>query len=143
MKKGTNLMNILGEMNGTIARYEKHASLADLCADVRTAVSTLAETTMHFAAGAKAGKFLAPVANAYPFLMLMGKVVMAWLLLWEAGVARGNLDGICAGKGIDPADVRECNALAKEDAEAAFYTGKIAGARYFVKHVLPEVDAAV
>ena len=98
---------------------------------------------MHFDASAKAGKFLVPVANAYPFLMLMGKVVMAWLLLWEAGVARGTLDGICAGKGIDPADVRGCHALAKEDADAAFYTGKIAAARYFVKHVLPEVDAAV
>ncbi len=68
----------------------------------------------------------------YPYLMLMGKVVMAWLLMWEAGVTRGKLDAICAGKGIDPANVRECNALAKEDAEAAFYTGKTAAARYFV-----------
>ena len=142
MKKGMYLMNLLGEMNGTIARYEKHAGLADLCGDVRTAVNTLAETAMHFAVSAKAGKFMAPVANAYPFLMLMGKVVMAWLLLWEAGVARGKLDGICAGKGIDPADARECSALAKEDAEAAFYTGKTTAARYFVRHVLPEVDAA-
>jgi len=26
--------------------------------------------------------------------------------------------------------------------EAAFYTGKTTAARYFVRHVLPEVDAA-
>ena len=36
-----------------------------------------------------------PVGNAYPFLM-MSKVVMAWLLLWEAGVAREKLDEIAA-----------------------------------------------
>ena len=133
---------VLGVEHHAFATAQREHRLADLCGDVRTAVNTLAETAMHFAVSAKAGKFMAPVANAYPFLMLMGKVVMAWLLLWEAGVARGKLDGICAGKGIDPADARECSALAKEDAEAAFYTGKTTAARYFVRHVLPEVDAA-
>jgi len=106
-------------------------------------VNTLAETAMYFAASAKGGKFMIPVGNAYPFLMLMGKVVMSWLLFWEAGVARGKLETICAGKGIDPSDARSLNALAKEDADAAFYTGKVAAARYFIRHVLPEVDAAV
>lgn len=143
MKKGMNLMSLLGEMNETVAKYEKRAGLADLCGEVRAAVNTLAETAMHFAANAKAGEFLAPVANAYPFLMLMGKVVMAWLLLWEAGVACGKLEEMCAGKGIDPLNVPKRNALAKGDAEAAFYTGKAAAARYFIRHVLPEVDAAV
>ena len=83
-----------------------------------------------------------PVGNAYPFLMLMGKVVMAWLLLWEAGVAREKLDEIAAGKGIHPSDMQSLNLLAKENADAAFYIGKVAAARYFIKHVLPEVDAA-
>jgi hypothetical protein len=74
--------------------------------------------------------------------MMMGKVIMAWLLLWEAGVAREKLEGISAKKGIDPADVPKLNHLAKENTDAAFYIGKVAAARYFIKHVLPEVDAA-
>jgi hypothetical protein len=88
-------------------------------------VNTLAETAMLFAASGKAGKFLIPVSNAYPFLMLMGQVVTAWLLLWEAGVAKEKL-GAPDGGGADK----------------AFYEGKLATARYFIKHVLPEVDAA-
>lgn len=83
-----------------------------------------------------------PVGNAYPFLM-MSKVVMAWLLLWEAGVAREKLDEIAAGKRIPPADMRNLSLLAKENTDTAFCIGKVAAARYFIKHVLPEIDAAV
>jgi hypothetical protein len=64
-----------------------------------------------------------PVANATPFLMLMGQVVMAWMLLWQAGVAKEKLAAPAA-------------------ADRAFYEGKVASARYFIKHVLPEADAA-
>jgi len=57
--------------------------------------------------------------------MLMGQVVTAWLLLWEAGVAKEKLAAPDGG-----------------GADKLFYEGKIATARYFIKHVLPEVDAA-
>ncbi|HRS83466.1 MAG TPA: acyl-CoA dehydrogenase, partial [Smithellaceae bacterium] len=88
LKKGMYFMSLLGEMNATIAKYQENAALKDLAGDVRQAANTLAETAMYFAESSKAGKFLIPVGNAYPFLMLMGKVVMAWLLFWEAGAAR-------------------------------------------------------
>lgn len=143
LKKGIYFMSLLGEMNATVTAYQGNAALKDLADDVRKAVNTLAEMAMYFAGSAKAGKFLIPIGNAYPFLMMMGKVVMAWLLLWEAGVAREKLEGICSVKGIDPSDADKLNALAKEDVDAAFYIGKISAARYFIKHVLPEVDAAV
>ena len=143
LKKGLYFMSLLGEMNAAITQYQGNAALKDLADDVRQAVNTLAETAMYFAASSKAGKFLIPVSNAYPFLMMMSKVVMAWLLLWEAGVAREKLDEIAAGKGIPPADMRNLRLLAKESTDTAFYIGKVAAARYFIKHVLPEVDAAV
>jgi hypothetical protein len=143
MKKGMYFMSLLGEMNATVAAYQGSAALADLSADVQKAVNTLADLAMYFAGSAKAGKFMIPVANAYPFLMLMGKVVMAWLLLWEAGVAREKLEGIASGQGVDLSDGAKVSALAKADADAAFYIGKVSAARYFIKHVLPEVDAAV
>jgi len=57
--------------------------------------------------------------------MLMGQVSMAWLLLWQAGVANEKLAAPDGG-----------------GADKAFFEGKVASARYFIKHVLPEVDAA-
>jgi hypothetical protein len=116
-------MNLLGEMGGTIAKYQ--AALPDLAPDVQAAMNTLTEVAMLFAASGKAGKFLIPVSNATPFLMLMGQAVMAWMLLWQAGVAKEKL-----------------SAPEVVGADKAFYEGKIASARYFIKHVLPEVDAA-
>ncbi len=143
LKKGMYFMSLVGEMNATVVKYRGNAVLTDLAGDVQKAVNTLAEMAMYFAGTTKAGKYLIPIGNAYPFLMLMGKVLMAWLLLWEAGVAREALEGIASAQGVDPADARKLNALAKEDVDAAFYIGKVAAARYFIKHVLPEVDAAV
>jgi alkylation response protein AidB-like acyl-CoA dehydrogenase len=123
LKKGMYFMNLLGEMGATIAKYQP--ALPDLTPDVQAAMNTLAEVAMLFAASGKTGKFLIPVSNAYPFLMLMGQVVMAWMLLWQAGVAKEKLAAPDGG-----------------GADRAFYEGKVASARYFIKHVLPEVDAA-
>jgi alkylation response protein AidB-like acyl-CoA dehydrogenase len=140
LKKGAYFMIFLGEMGATIAKYQQ--ALPELAADVQNAVGILTELSMFFASSAKAGKFMIPVSNAYPFLMLMGKVVVAWLLLWEAGIAKQKVDEISKAKGIDVADPAKITALAEDDVEAAFYIGKIYGAKYFVKHVLPEVEAA-
>ena len=123
LKKGMYFVNLLGEMGLTIAKYQ--AALPDLAPDVQASINTLTETAMLFAASGKAGKFLIPVANAYPFLMLMGQVVTAWLLLWEAGVAKEKLAAPDGG-----------------GADKFFYEGKVATAQYFIKNVLPEVDAA-
>jgi hypothetical protein len=93
---------------------------------VQGAVNALADIGMFFAACGKQGKFLVPVAHAYPFMTMMGKALSGWFLLWEAGVAAERLE-----------------ALGNGGREEAFYKGKIAGARYFARNVLPEVDAVV
>ncbi len=142
MKKGLYFMNLLGEMGATITKYKENHDLKDLAADVQAAVNLLAETGMYFAGCAKAGRFLIPVANAYPFLMMMGKVIMSWLLLWEAGVAAEKLTVLYREQGIDLQNAGQVQAFIKDHQDAAFYAGKGASARYFIKHVLPEVHAA-
>jgi hypothetical protein len=136
MKKGMYFMNLLGEMGATVARYKDHPVLKDLAADVQNGVNVLADLAMYFASCGKSGKFLVPVGNAYPFLMAMGKVVLAWLLLWEAGVAREKLDVLCP-------DAAKLSEVVKSDKDAAFYAGKVTAAQYFIKHILPEIDAVV
>ncbi len=126
MNKGAHFMNLLGEMNNTVAKAKGVESLKDLAEDVEGAIGALADMAMFFAKCGKEGKFLVPLGNSYPFLMMMGKVVSAWLLLWEAVVAAEKLDG--DGDGAS---------------DTAFYQGKVAGARYFIKHVLPEIDGTI
>ncbi|MBN2297079.1 MAG: acyl-CoA dehydrogenase C-terminal domain-containing protein, partial [Deltaproteobacteria bacterium] len=136
-------MGLLGEMNSTIARYKDGNGLSDIAGDVQNAVNKLGEMGLYFAMCGKEGKFLVPINNAYPFLMMMGKVVSAWFLLWQAGVAQSKLDALAKDKGVDTADKAALAGFIKNNKDAAFYSGKVYSARFFVKNVLPEVDAAV
>jgi len=126
MNKGAFFMSLVGEMNKTVAKAKGIPALKDLAEDVEAGVAALPDLAMFFAKCGKEGKFLVPLAHAYPFLMMMGKVTSAWLLLWQADIAAEKLDAESDGS-----------------ADAAFYKGKIAAARYFIKNVLPEIDGTI
>jgi len=141
-KGGAYFMNLIGEMNETIGRYRESAELKDLADDVQQAVAALGETGFFFAQCAGEKDFLTPVNHAYPFLMMMGKVIAGWFLLWEAGVAQEKLNALSRGKGVEATDRDSWKAFMGESKDAAFYAGKVFTARYFIKNILPEARAA-
>ena len=61
--------------------------------------------------------------QSVPFLLAVGDLLIGWLLLHQAEMAAAALDA-------DPTD-----------ADRAFYTGKIAAAKFFAKNVLPRLAA--
>ncbi|MFY9397915.1 MAG: acyl-CoA dehydrogenase [Desulfomonilia bacterium] len=142
MKKGAYFMGLLNEMNHTIAQYKDLGEVRDFAGDVQKAVNTLSEMGLFLATCSREGKFLIPLGNAYPFLMMMGKVVAGWLLLWQAGVARTRLEELAKAQGVDQGDSAAWAKFVRANRDAAFYAGKIYSARFFAKNVLPEVDAA-
>ncbi|MFC3998327.1 acyl-CoA dehydrogenase [Nocardiopsis sediminis] len=99
---------------------EERAVLADAAADVEKIVEVMVG---HALASTEEPQELYKVGlNATRLLMAVGDVVLGWLLLRQAEVALAAIDG--AG----PAD-------------ADFYTGKIAAARFFADQILPRVSA--
>jgi alkylation response protein AidB-like acyl-CoA dehydrogenase len=140
-RKGKDFMNFLGEMGATVARYGGAPELAGLAKEVQDAVNLLAEMGMYFAQCGKEGKFMVPVGNAYPFLMLMGTVSMAWLLFWQAGIAQEKLSAVLKEAGVDAADGKAVRAFLREHRDGAFYQGKIIAAEYYISHMLPEAHA--
>ncbi|MFC4565056.1 acyl-CoA dehydrogenase [Nocardiopsis mangrovi] len=99
---------------------EERAALADAAADVEKIVEIMVG---HALGSAEDPRELYKVGlNTTRLLMAVGDVVLGWLLLRQAEVALAAIDG--AG----PAD-------------ADFYTGKIAAARFFADQVLPRVAA--
>ena len=143
MKKGAYFMTLIGEMQATVDTANRISVLSALSADVLAAVNTLTELVLFFGQCGKQGKFLIPIGHAYPFLMLMGKVVSAWLLLWQAGIAQTRLDALAHAKGVSKPDQEAWKGFIKDNQDAAYYAGKVSAAQYFIKNVLPEVDAAV
>ncbi|TQN28813.1 hypothetical protein FHX37_4178 [Haloactinospora alba] len=99
---------------------EERAILADAAADVEKIVETMVADAMR---SAEESRELYKVGlNTTRLLMAVGDVVLGWLLLRQADVALGAIDGA----GQDDQD---------------FYTGKIAAARFFADQILPRVSA--
>ena len=64
--------------------------------------------------------------------------MLAWFHIWQAGIADEKLSAIIKNAGIDPKDKKAMYGLSKQDKEAAFYMGKLQGARFYIKNILPE-----
>ena len=118
MKKGKPVMDLLGEMNKTLAEAKAISGLEDFAADLEKAVNKLGEVGIHMGTTAMSPKVLNAFGFAYPFMDVTGDVVMAWMLLWRATIA-----------------ARKVEKAKKKD--AAFYEGQIKGAEFFIKTLLP------
>ena len=132
MKKGAVFMDFLDEIKTIIERAKAIDSLTPLSAALESAVEQLGETAMSIGKQAMSPEFKTAFACAHPFMMAMGDVIMAWMLLWRAVVAAPKLEKIIGG-----ANDEKKNDLIEKDKQAAFYDGQIKGARYFIRSVLP------
>ena len=139
--KGANLMSFLSEMNTTIKIYGNNETLKSISDDVRKAVDLLAEMAMFYTQCGKEGRFMVPIATAYPFLHMMGTICLAWLLFWQAGISQEKLEQILGSKGIDKADRKALRSLLQNDKEAAFYHGKVMSATFYIRNVLPSAHS--
>ncbi len=118
MKKGKPVMDLLGEMNKTLAEAKTISGLEDFAVDLEKAVNKLGEVGIHMGTTAMSPKVLNAFGFAYPFMDVTGDVVMAWMLLWRATIA-----------------ARKTEKAKKKD--AAYYEGQIKGAEFFIKTLLP------
>jgi alkylation response protein AidB-like acyl-CoA dehydrogenase len=119
MNQGQTVMDLLGEIQKTIAAAKSISSLQDVAKKVEAAVNKLGEVAMHISQTAMSEKVMHAFAHAYSFMEVCGDVVMGWLLLWRASIAAQNLT----------------NGAGKKD--VAFYEGQIKSAEFFANSILP------
>ena len=113
MKKGKPFMDLLGEMNLTIAAAKEIPELEAMADKLQNAVNKLGETAMHLGMTAMSEKVLDAFAMAHPFLDITGDVCLGWFHLWRAVTASSKLE------------------KAKKK-DKAFYEGQIKTAEYFI-----------
>jgi alkylation response protein AidB-like acyl-CoA dehydrogenase len=138
--KGMNVMNLLGQITETITKTKEIEALKKYAAKLEAAQNAIIDLTMQFAQMAKSADFLIPVLNATPYLDILGDVVVGHFLLQAAGIADGKLNSIYEEKGIGDS-LGKKRALVRENADAAFYAGKIAAAKFFVVDILSTVES--
>lgn len=132
MKNGVVFMSLMAEMAKTIGAAKQTQTLEALAQKLETAVNRLGETAMHIGKTAMSADFKVAFSFASPFLDVMGDVIVAWMLLWRAVVARPALDEL-----IDGANGEELEKLIEKNKNAAFYAGQIKSAEYFIEAILP------
>lgn len=139
-RDGRDFINLITEMNQTIALYQNQAGLQDLAGDLQVRVNRLADMGSFFSDCAREGKMLVPVSNATPFVGLIGDICVAWMLFQQAGIAARKLDALYTEAQIDNGDTAAQNAYLDRNKQAAFYAGKVYSARFFIKNILPQID---
>ena len=119
MAQGRVFMNFLGEIQRTIALARDIQGLEELTAEFERAVNRLGEVALHLGKSALSPQFKIAFAHAFPFLEVMGDVVLSWMLLWRAALARQKLDGSAKKKDVE------------------FYEGQLKTAEFFIHTILP------
>ena len=119
LNQGKPIMDLLGEIQKTLAEAKKMERLQGDAKRVEKAVNRLGEVALHLGQTAMSPKVLHAFAYAHPFLDVSGDVVLAWLHLWRATVAATALE-----KGAKKKD-------------AAFYEGQLKSAEFFIHTILP------
>jgi hypothetical protein len=120
LNKGAVFEAFIAEMTAAADRAAAIAELAPLALEVRKAIDRLQALAKHIQETLKSDSLKVAYANSVPFLMVMGDVIMAWMLIGRAGIAIRKIEQGSKGK------------------EEAFYQGQIFSADYFVKSVLPQ-----
>jgi alkylation response protein AidB-like acyl-CoA dehydrogenase len=119
LNQGKPIMDLLGEIQKTLARAKGVERLKGLVDRVEKAVNRLGEAALHLGQTAMSPKVLNAFAFAHPFMDVCGDVILAWMHLRRATVAVAALE-----KGARKKD-------------AAFYEGQVKSAEFFIHAILP------
>jgi hypothetical protein len=132
MKKGMVFMNLINEINATIARAREMTPLVPLADSLEKTVNTLSETAMYLGQTAMSAEFKTAFAHATPFLAVVGDVIAGWMLLWRATAASPALEKIVGSK-----QGKDRETLILKNKDAAFYQGQLKTAEFFIQSILP------
>lgn len=120
LAKGAVFQNYIENIRETIRRAGAEESLSSLAAEVKKVLDGLQAGAQHILNTFQSNDRKSALAQAHPFLMAMGDITMAWMLLWRANIAA------------------ECLQKEGKQKERIFYQGQIQGADYYIHTVLPE-----
>jgi len=138
--KGQNMMNLLFEIAGTIDRAKKNKDLKPYVSHLEDAHMAVMLLAQQFSEWSKGSNFLVPIIQARPFLMILGDLIVGWMLIQGAAIASEKLAAMYVKYGAEDSKGKQ-RALIRENAEASFYYGKVASAKYFAVNVLSQIVA--
>jgi len=120
INNGKPFEDLIVAINQTIKTAGAIAGLEKLAGKMEKATAKLAETGRHMPKLLLSDKMLTACSLSYPFLKVMGEVILGWMHIWRASVAASLLDGHNLKK-----------------SELDFYTGQVKTAEFYINTILP------
>ncbi|MEC9072082.1 MAG: acyl-CoA dehydrogenase C-terminal domain-containing protein, partial [Myxococcota bacterium] len=139
---GIMMMTMLNEVNRFLTGPAKEGAFAPEVRELAEARNVVASTAMAFAQRSMSGDIEYSALHACAFLQMFGDLLVGWLLLRQATVAKRLYDARLLEIDIDPME-EEPGTVHEDDNEARFLHGKMATARFFIHQILPRVHARV
>ncbi len=141
MGKGEFFKYIVSQMDKTIDEAAANLSIQKYVEIVRKAKSNMVDAAQHIMGLMQHMSIPEAFLSATPFLEVMGDTILGWMHLWQLGIAEKKLAAIFEKANALTEDERR--AVILENREAAFYSGKIHSARFFISKVLPVQEGKV
>ena len=119
MNKGKPVMDLMGEVQKTIAEAKGLDATRALAGELESALNKLGEVAMSIGATAMSPQVLTAFSHAYAFMDVTGDVTMAWMLLWRAAISAKKL------------------AEGAKKKDTVYYQGQLKSAEFFINTILP------
>ncbi|OQY13366.1 MAG: acyl-CoA dehydrogenase [Desulfobacteraceae bacterium 4572_19] len=132
MKNGEAFRIFMGEIKKTIDLTRNIPEIKEISAKVEDVFVRVLEISENMVQGAGSKDIMKTYAFAHPFLEASGDFVMAWMLLWRAGIAAPKLV-----KKAGSSDPETISVKAEKNKDVAFYLGQLKTAEYFINCILP------
>ncbi|MBN2041275.1 MAG: acyl-CoA dehydrogenase [Spirochaetes bacterium] len=128
---------LLKDITEFCTEYKEHSGLKAYISILDEAKKALAEASVFLLELQKKDfELFALYANQY--LELFGDVIVGWLLLWQAVIAWEKLSSIAGDSNPDNAQLEN---FVTDNVEAAFYSGKLGAAKFFISNVVSLASA--
>jgi len=121
---GANYMGFMQDVGNFLEAQRAHPRLGEDVQHLASALEAVQSSAMLLLGWSQGGQLQNVPLVANRFLQMMGRLTVGWLLLEQALIADTALQGGAAA------------------GDKAFYEGKVYGARYFARNVLPLVEAS-
>jgi len=141
MAKGEFFKYIVGQMEKTIKEAGADIELKKYVDQTNKAKDSMVDCAQHLMGLMQQMQIPEAFVSATPFLEVVGDVILGWMHLWQLSIAHRRLSEIFEKANALTED--EKRAVINDNREAAFYSGKVHSARFFISKVLPLVEGKV
>ena len=138
MKKGTIFAGFIAQMDDVINKAKSNPELKKYAEQLDKTKTLILDVPKVFAEKTGQGQIYYSFLQASPFIEAAGDVIISWFLLWAAEIAQEKLNNLFKENGAAVPEKQK--ALIINNKNAAFYSGKVQAAKFFIGNILPITD---